>query len=117
MGLFTLNAPINMGACKLQFSDNYTAASTEGVNAIWAGSGIEVDADKDVLWQVNGLASDALHKIGAGTLHINATGKNPGSLNVGEDTVILDQQEDASGNKQAFSSVTGGQRSANHSVE
>jgi len=117
MGLFTLNAPINMGAGKLQFSDNYTAASTEGVNAIWAGSGIEVDADKDVLWQVNGLASDALHKIGAGTLHINATGKNPGSLNVGEDTVILDQQEDASGNKQAFSSVTGGQRSANHSVE
>ncbi|WP_425005841.1 S6 family peptidase [Pantoea agglomerans] len=105
-GLITLNAPINMGAGKLQFSNNYTVASAEGVNATWAGGGIEVDADKDVLWQVNGLAGDALHKIGAGTLHINATGKNPGSLNVGEGTVILDQQADASGNKQAFSSVT-----------
>ena len=105
-GLITLNAPINMGAGKLQFSNNYTVASAEGVNATWAGGGIEVDADKEVLWQVNGLASDAMHKIGAGTLHINATGKNPGSLNVGEGTAILDQQADASGNKQAFSSVT-----------
>ena len=105
-GLITLNAPINMGAGKLQFSNNYTVASAEGVNATWAGGGIEVDADKKVLWQVNGLASDALHKIGAGTLHVNAKGVNAGSLNVGEGTVILDQQADASGNKQAFSSVT-----------
>ncbi|WP_244637207.1 S6 family peptidase (plasmid) [Pantoea agglomerans] len=105
-GLITLNAPINMGAGKLQFSNNYTVASAEGVNATWAGGGIEIDADKEVLWQVNGLASDAMHKIGAGTLHINATGKNPGSLNVGEGTVILDQQADAAGNKQAFSSIT-----------
>ncbi|AMG56696.1 S6 family peptidase [Pantoea vagans] len=105
-GLITLNTPINMGAGKLQFSNNYTVASADGVNATWAGGGIEVDADKEVLWQVNGLASDALHKIGAGTLHINAIGTNPGSLNVGEGTVILDQQADASGNKQAFSSVT-----------
>ncbi|MGJ0482738.1 S6 family peptidase [Pantoea agglomerans] len=105
-GLITLNTPINMGAGKLQFSSDYTVASADGVNATWAGGGIEVDADKEVLWQVNGLASDALHKIGAGTLHINAIGTNPGSLNVGEGTVILDQQADASGNKQAFSSVT-----------
>ncbi|MGC0864990.1 S6 family peptidase [Pantoea agglomerans] len=105
-GLITLDAPINMGAGKLQFSNNYTVSSAEGVNATWAGGGIEVDADKKVLWQVNGLASDALHKIGAGTLQINAKGVNAGSLNVGEGTVILDQQADASGNKQAFSSLT-----------
>lgn len=105
-GLITLNTPINMGAGKLQFSNNYTVSSADGVNATWAGGGIEVDADKEVLWQVNGVASDALHKIGAGTLHINAIGTNPGLLNVGEGTVILDQQADASGNKQAFSSVT-----------
>ncbi|WP_425046998.1 S6 family peptidase [Pantoea agglomerans] len=105
-GLITLDAPINMGAGKLQFSNNYTVSSAEGVNATWAGGGIEVDADKKVLWQVNGLASDALHKIGAGTLEVNAKGVNAGSLNVGEGTVILDQQADASGNKQAFSSVT-----------
>ncbi len=105
-GLITLNTPLNMGAGKLQFSSDYTVASAEGVNATWAGGGIEVDADKDVLWQLNGLANDALHKIGEGTLHINAIGKNLGSLNVGEGTVILDQQADSSGNKQAFSSVT-----------
>ncbi|WP_425025965.1 S6 family peptidase [Pantoea agglomerans] len=105
-GLITLDAPINMGAGKLQFSNNYTVTSAEGVNATWAGGGIEVDADKKVLWQVNGLASDALHKIGAGTLQVNAKGVNAGSLNVGEGKVILDQQADASGNKQAFSSVT-----------
>ncbi|KAA5937110.1 autotransporter outer membrane beta-barrel domain-containing protein [Pantoea sp. Bo_2] len=105
-GLITLNTPINMGAGKLQFSSDYTVASADGVNATWAGGGIEVDADKEVLWQVNGLANDALHKIGAGTLHINAVGRNPGSLNIGEGTAILDQQADASGNKQAFSSVT-----------
>ncbi|MGC0837721.1 S6 family peptidase [Pantoea agglomerans] len=105
-GLITLNAPINMGAGKLQFSNNYTVASAEGVNATWAGGGIEVDAGNEVLWQVSGLAEDALHKIGAGTLHVNAEGANPGSLNVGEGSVILDQRADAAGNKQAFSSVT-----------
>ncbi|MFJ5984008.1 S6 family peptidase, partial [Enterobacter cancerogenus] len=105
-GLITLNAPVNMGAGKLKFSNHYTVASRDGINATWAGGGVEVDADKNVLWQVNGLSGDALHKIGAGTLHINAEGHNPGSLNVGEGTVILDQQADSSGNKQAFSSVT-----------
>ncbi|WP_436372678.1 S6 family peptidase [Pantoea sp. C2G6] len=105
-GVITLNTPVNMGAGKLQFSSDYTVTSATGVNATWAGGGIEVDADKDVLWQVNGVANDALHKIGAGTLHVNAEGVNPGSLNVGDGTVILDQQADAAGNKQAFSSVT-----------
>ena len=105
-GMVTLNAPVNMGAGKLQFSNNYTVASAEGVNATWAGGGIEVDADKEVLWQVNGLGGDALHKIGDGTLHINGTGINEGSLNTGAGTVILDQQADKSGQKQAFSSVT-----------
>ncbi|PZL85298.1 hypothetical protein CKF42_17660 [Pantoea sp. ARC270] len=105
-GIISLSAPVNMGAGKLQFSSDYTVLSAPGANATWAGGGVDVDADKKVLWQVNGVANDALHKIGAGTLHINATGKNPGSLNVGEGTVILDQQADDSGRKQAFSSVT-----------
>nr|WP_255342948.1 S6 family peptidase [Pantoea sp. IMH] len=105
-GAIILNAPINMGAGKLQFSNNYTVKPADGLKASWAGGGVEVDAGKEVLWQVNGLAGDALHKIGAGTLHINAEGSNAGSLNVGDGTVILDQRADASGNKQAFSSVT-----------
>jgi len=105
-GLITLNAPVNMGAGKVQFSSNYTVASADGVNASWAGGGVEVDTGKTVLWQVNGLPNDALHKIGAGTLHVNATGFNAGALNVGDGAVILDQKADLSGNKQAFSSVT-----------
>lgn len=105
-GLITLSTPINMGAGKLQFSSDYTVTSASGVNATWAGGGVEIDAGKKVLWQVNGLASDALHKIGAGTLHVKAEGVNSGSLNVGDGSVILDQQADTSGNKQAFSAVT-----------
>ncbi|MEM6160120.1 S6 family peptidase [Erwinia sp. P6884] len=105
-GPIMLNTSVNMGAGKLQFSNNYTVKAADGLKATWVGGGVEVDAGKEVLWQVNGLADDALHKIGAGTLHINAEGINAGSLNVGDGTVILDQREDASGNKQAFSSVT-----------
>jgi len=105
-GLILLNGPVNMGAGKLQFSNDYTLSAAAGVSATWVGGGVEVDAGKKVLWQVNGLANDALHKIGAGTLHVNAEGINAGSLNVGDGTVILDQQADAAGNKQAFSSVT-----------
>ncbi|WP_193323381.1 S6 family peptidase [Erwinia endophytica] len=105
-GVITLEDAVNLGAGKLQFSADYTLKSADGVNATWVGGGVEVDAGKEVLWQVNGLADDALHKIGDGTLHINATGINEGSLNTGAGTVILDQQADASGQKQAFSSVT-----------
>lgn len=101
-----LDDAINMGAGKLQFSANYTVQPGSNTAATWAGGGIEVDAGHQVLWGVNGVAGDALHKIGEGTLHVNATGANPGSLNVGDGTVVLDQQPDAAGNKQAFSSVT-----------
>ena len=105
-GEIVLTDAVNLGAGKLRFSDNYTLTSAAGANATWAGGGVEVDANKKVLWQVNGLSGDALHKIGDGTLHINATGINEGSLNVGAGKIILDQQADASGQKQAFSSVT-----------
>ncbi|WP_158782124.1 S6 family peptidase [Pantoea sp. BAV 3049] len=105
-GQIILTDAVNMGAGKLQFSNNYQVKSADGANSTWVGGGIEVDADKTVLWQVNGLADDALHKIGEGTLQINARGINQGSLNTGDGTVVLDQQADADGNKQAFSSVT-----------
>jgi serine protease autotransporter len=105
-GTVVLDQSINMGAGKLQFSNDYLFRSADGANATWAGGGVEVDSGKTVLWQVNGLKEDALHKIGAGTLHIKASGINPGALNVGDGTVILDQQADANGAKQAFSSVT-----------
>ena len=105
-GTIVLNQSVNHGAAKLQFSNNYQVKSADGQNNTWVGGGVEVDADKTVLWQVNGLAGDVLHKIGEGTLHINATGVNNGGLNVGAGTVILDQQADEKGAKQAFSTLT-----------
>jgi len=58
-----------------------------------------------VLWQLNGNKSDRLHKIGQGTLIINATGSNPGELSVGDGTVILDQQADKNANKLSFENI------------
>lgn len=105
-GSLTLEDAINMGAGKLQFSADYTVQPGRNPEATWAGGGIEVDEGYTVRWGVNGVADDALHKIGRGTLWINAKGANPGSLNTGEGTVVLDQQSDSDGNKQAFSSIT-----------
>lgn len=105
-GHIILDKPINLGAGNLRFSADYAVSSAYGRNATWVGGGVEVDKDRTVLWQVNGLDNDALHKIGAGVLHINASGVNAGALNVGDGTVILDQQADENGAKQAFSSVT-----------
>lgn len=103
-GDIKLKDSINMGAGKLWFKNDYTLKGETGKET-WVGAGIEIDKDKTVLWQVNGVKDDALHKIGEGTLHINATGINQGSLNVGDGTVILDQQADERGNKQAFESI------------
>ena len=100
-GTIKLADSINMGAGKLTFKNNYTLKGETGKET-WVGAGIEVDKNKKVVWQVNGVKGDALHKIGEGTLHVNATGKNEGALNVGDGTVILDQQADKDGNKQAF---------------
>ena len=101
-----LTDAVNLGAGKLTFSADYTVESAPNVDATWVGGGIEVDSDRSVLWKVNGLAKDALHKIGMGTLHIQGTGSNAGELNVGDGLVILDQQADSNGNKQAFSKIT-----------
>lgn len=100
-GTVKLADSINMGAGKLTFKNNYTVKGETGEET-WVGAGIEIAKNKEVLWQVNGVKGDALHKIGEGTLHVNATGINEGALNVGDGTVILDQQADENGNKQAF---------------
>lgn len=100
-GTIKLEDSINMGAGKLTFKNNYTVKGDTGKET-WVGAGIQVDKGSEVLWQVNGVKGDALHKIGEGTLHVNATGKNEGALNVGDGTVILDQQADENGDKQVF---------------
>ncbi|MCE9915456.1 S6 family peptidase [Obesumbacterium proteus] len=105
-GLIVLDSSVNHGAAKLQFSSDYRVISAEGANATWVGGGIEVDADKIVDWEINGLAGDTLHKIGEGTLYVNATGVNGGGLRVGDGTVVLAQQPDKDGKRSAFSTVT-----------
>ncbi|NGX89228.1 autotransporter outer membrane beta-barrel domain-containing protein [Rahnella sp. Lac-M11] len=105
-GLIVLDATINQGAGKLQFSNDYRVISADGQNNTWMGGGIEIDAGKRVDWEVNGVAGDSLHKIGAGTLYVNAFGDNPGELNIGDGTAVLAQQDDGAGHHRAFSSVT-----------
>ena len=105
-GLIVLDNAVNHGAAKLQFSNDYRIVSAEGKNSTWVGGGIEVDAGKTVDWEVNGLAGDTLHKIGAGTLHVNAVGNNGGALNVGDGLVVLNQRADEQGQQNAFSTVT-----------
>ena len=51
------------------------------------------------------MTGDSLHKAGPGTLRIRGTGDNPGELSAGDGTVVLDQQPDASGRRQAFSVI------------
>ncbi|KAA0260580.1 autotransporter outer membrane beta-barrel domain-containing protein, partial [Hafnia alvei] len=105
-GLIVLDSSVNHGAAKLEFSSDYRVISADGANATWVGGGIEVDADKTVDWEVNGLTGDTLHKIGEGTLYVNATGINGGGLRVGDGTVVLAQQPDKDGKRSAFSTVT-----------
>lgn len=105
-GLIVLDSAVNHGAAKLQFSNDYRVISADGANSTWVGGGIEVDADKTVDWEVNGLAGDTLHKIGAGTLYVNAVGNNGGALNTGDGLVVLAQQADELGQQKAFSDIT-----------
>ena len=103
-GVIKLQDNINMGAGKLTFESNYTVTS-ENKDKTWVGAGIEVAKEKEVLWQVNGVKDDSLHKIGEGTLVVNGKGVNESALNVGDGTVILNQESDESGKKQAFSKI------------
>lgn len=103
-GVIELKNDIYQGAGSLTFRDDYTVSSPGG--HFWTGAGVIVDKNATVNWKINGLSGDALHKIGAGTLNVNATGKNTGDLRVGDGTVILNQTADIHGNKQAFNTVT-----------
>ncbi|MEH4357693.1 S6 family peptidase [Enterobacter ludwigii] len=103
-GKINLIDDVHQGAGSLTFKSDFTVASESG--KIWTGAGVIVDKDATVKWQINGQDNDALHKIGEGTLYVNGSGTNPGDLRVGDGTVILDQQADQNGNKQAFNKLT-----------
>lgn len=102
-GEVVLQDSVNQGAGYLQFANDYKVSALNGQT--WMGGGVITDKGAHVLWQVNGVAGDNLHKVGEGTLTVNGTGVNAGGLKVGDGTVILNQQSDADGKVQAFSSV------------
>lgn len=103
-GILKLQDNINMGAGKLTFESNYTVTS-ENKDKTWIGAGIDILKEKEVLWQVNGVKDDNLHKIGQGTLIVNGKGVNEGGLNVGDGVVILSQEVDETGKLQAFNNI------------
>ena len=103
-GTIKVENNINQGAGKLQFKGNYRVTSDDK-NTTWVGAGLQIDKDKEVVWELKGVKGDFLHKIGEGTLHVKGTGNNSGDLNVGEGLVILDQQADENGQKQAFNKI------------
>lgn len=102
-GTLTIENNINQGAGGLYFEGNFTVSSEN--NATWQGAGVHVGEDSTVTWKVNGVENDRLSKIGKGTLHVKAKGENKGSISVGDGKVILDQQADDQGKKQAFSEI------------
>lgn len=102
-GAIVLKDSVTQGAGYLEFKDSYTVSADAGKT--WTGAGIITDKGTNVTWKVSGVAGDNLHKLGEGTLTVNGTGVNPGGLKTGDGTVVLNQQADAAGNVQAFSSV------------
>lgn len=103
-GTVVLENTVNQGAGTLTFDDDYIVKPVD--TQTWKGGGIIVNGEHLVDWQINGVTGDSLHKLGTGTLKINGTGVNPGSLSVGDGTVILAQRADNNGLSQAFSSVS-----------
>lgn len=102
-GEVVLNNSIDQGAGSLIFQNNYTLSAVS--NQTWVGGGVNIQKDVTVDWRINGKRGDNLHKIGEGTLLVNAKGINPGGLKVGDGTVILRQNPDDSGSIQAFSHI------------
>ncbi|QLB13670.1 IgA-specific serine endopeptidase [Bisgaardia hudsonensis] len=103
-GTLTLNNNINQGAGALYFETDFDVTGTD-INTLWQGAGIYIDEGKTVNWKLHNPQNDRLSKIGKGTLHINGIGKNLGDISVGDGIVILDQQPDQTGHKQAFNQL------------
>ncbi|EMD3336976.1 autotransporter outer membrane beta-barrel domain-containing protein, partial [Escherichia coli] len=102
-GHILLDNDIDQGAGSLTFLTDYTVGTSN--NSTWIGGGLDIHKNATVTWKVNGQKNDNLHKIGEGTLIVNASGINEGGLKVGNGVTVLNQQPDAYGRVQAFSSV------------
>lgn len=103
-GTLTIENNINQGAGGLYFEGNFVVKGKQN-NITWQGAGVSIGQDATVEWKVHNPENDRLSKIGIGTLLVNGKGKNLGSLSAGNGKVILDQQADEAGQKQAFKEV------------
>lgn len=88
----------------MYFEGNFIVKGNQN-NITWQGAGVSIGQDATVEWKVKNPEGDRLSKIGVGTLLVNGTGKNLGSISVGNGKVILDQQADENNQKQAFKEV------------
>ena len=103
-GTLTVENTVNQGAGGIYFEGDFAVKPSDN-NVTWQGAGVSVGEESTVEWQVHNPEGDRLSKIGLGTLLVNGKGKNLGSLSVGNGLVVLDQQSDESGQKQAFKEV------------
>ena len=103
-GTLTIENMVNQGAGGLYFEGDFAVKPSDN-NVTWQGAGVSVGEESTVEWQVHNPEGDRLSKIGLGTLLVNGKGKNLGSLSVGNGLVVLDQQADEAGQKQAFKEV------------
>lgn len=101
-GSLILDQAINQGAGALHFGADFTVkGKTDRIT--WQGAGIIVDEGKTVDWQVLNPQGDRLSKLGKGKLIMNATGRNLGSISVGDGEVVLAQR--GRNNRQPFSEI------------
>ena len=103
-GTLTIENTVNQGAGGLYFEGDFAVKPSDNT-VTWQGAGVSVGEESTVEWQVHNPEGDRLSKIGLGTLLVNGKGKNLGSLSVGNGLVVLDQQADEAGQKQAFKEV------------
>ena len=103
-GTLTIENTVNQGAGGLYFEGDFAVKPSDNT-VTWQGAGVSVGEESTVEWQVHNPEGDRLSKIGLGTLLVNGKGKNLGSLSVGNGLVVLDQQADDVGQKQAFKEV------------
>ncbi len=102
-GTVTLKNNIDQGAGGLTFEGDFVVQPT--TDETWKGAGVSVGDGSTVTWKVKNPAGDRLSKIGQGTLLINGKGENLGDISVGDGVVVLNQQADEQGKKQAFNQL------------
>ena len=102
-GTITLKNNIDQGAGGLTFEGDFVVQPS--TDETWKGAGVSVSEGSTVTWKVKNPAGDRLSKIGQGTLLVNGKGENLGDISVGDGVVVLNQQADEQGKKQAFNQL------------